>query len=30
MQQLNARVDVDGEDYATVAYDFLREEGLVS
>lgn len=30
MQQLNARVDVDGEDYATVAYDFLREEGLIS
>ena len=26
MQELNARVDVDGEDYTTVALDFLKEK----
>lgn len=30
MQQLNARVDVDGEDYTQVAWDYLEERGLVS
>jgi osmoprotectant transport system substrate-binding protein len=29
MQELNARVDIDGQDYADVAYDFLVEEGLL-
>lgn len=29
MQELNARVDVDGEDYTAVARDFLIEEGLL-
>lgn len=29
MQQLNARVDVDGEDYADVAYDYLVDLGVV-
>ncbi|WP_325162619.1 glycine betaine ABC transporter substrate-binding protein [Corynebacterium tuberculostearicum] len=29
MQELNARVDVDGEDYTTVALDFLQEENLI-
>lgn len=29
MQELNARVDIDGEDYAAVAHDFLEEEGLL-
>ena len=28
--ELNARVDVDGEDPALVARDFLEQEGLVS
>lgn len=30
MQELNARVDVDGEDYTTVAPDFLKEENLIA
>lgn len=30
MQALNARVDVDGEDYTTVALDFLKEENLIA
>ena len=30
MQELNARVDVDGEDYITVALDFLKEENLIA
>ena len=30
MQDLNARVDVDGEDYTTVALDFLKEENLIA
>ena len=30
MQELNARVDVDGEDYTTVALDFLKEENLIA
>lgn len=30
MQELNARVDVDGEDYTTVAFDFLKEENLIA
>ena len=29
MQDLNARVDIDGEDPADVAYDWLKNEGLV-
>ena len=29
MQELNARVDVDGEDYTAVAQDFLIDEGLL-
>lgn len=29
MQELNARVDIDGQDYADIAYDFLVEEGLL-
>nr|WP_305809362.1 glycine betaine ABC transporter substrate-binding protein [Sporosarcina sp. D27] len=29
MQQLNARVDIDKEEYETVAVDFLKEEGLI-
>ncbi|NKY31687.1 glycine betaine ABC transporter substrate-binding protein [Nocardia speluncae] len=29
MQDLNARVDIDGEDPADVAYDWLKSEGLV-
>ncbi|MDV2425477.1 MULTISPECIES: glycine betaine ABC transporter substrate-binding protein [Corynebacterium] len=30
MQELNARVDVDGEDYTTVAQYFLKEENLIA
>ncbi|MDV2419709.1 hypothetical protein RAE03_07980 [Corynebacterium tuberculostearicum] len=30
MQELKARVDVDGEDYTTMAQDFLREENLIA
>ncbi|WP_394286332.1 glycine betaine ABC transporter substrate-binding protein [Corynebacterium kefirresidentii] len=30
MQELNARVDVGGEDYTTVALDFLKEENLIA
>ena len=30
MQELNARVDVDGEDYTTVVLDFLKEENLIA
>ncbi|RRQ29143.1 glycine betaine ABC transporter substrate-binding protein [Rhodococcus sp. Eu-32] len=30
MQELNGRVDIDGEDPADVAYDWLRSEGLVT
>ncbi|MBS5997351.1 MAG: hypothetical protein KIA11_05375 [Corynebacterium sp.] len=30
MQELNARVDIDGEDYTTVALDFLKEENLIA
>ena len=30
MQALNARVDVDGEDYTTVALDFVKEENLIA
>lgn len=30
MQELNARVDVDGEDYTTVALDFLQDENLIA
>lgn len=30
MQKLNARVDVDGEDYTTVAQHFLKEENLIA
>ena len=30
MQELNARVDVDGGDYTTVALDFLKEENLIA
>lgn len=30
MSRLNARVDVDGEEPAAVAWDYLREEGLVA
>ncbi|MDU2586702.1 MAG: glycine betaine ABC transporter substrate-binding protein [Corynebacterium sp.] len=30
MQELNARVDVDGEDYTTVSLDFLQEENLIA
>mgnify|MGYP001763707055 CR=1 FL=1 len=26
---LNARVDIDGEDPADVAYDWLKSEGLI-
>jgi osmoprotectant transport system substrate-binding protein len=29
MQQLNGRVDIDGEDPAQVAYDWLKSEGLI-
>ncbi|EME21197.1 glycine betaine ABC transporter substrate-binding protein [Rhodococcus triatomae] len=29
MQELNGRVDIDGEDPADVAYDWLRTEGLI-
>lgn len=29
MQELNARVDVDGEDYADVAYDYLVDLGVI-
>lgn len=29
MQELNGRVDIDGEDPADVAYDWLKSEGLV-
>lgn len=30
MQELNARVDVDGEDYTAVALDFLKKENLIA
>ena len=30
MQELHARVDVDGEDYTTVSLDFLQEENLIA
>ena len=30
MQKLNARVDVDGEDYTTASLDFLEEENLIA
>ncbi|GAC70175.1 glycine betaine ABC transporter substrate-binding protein [Gordonia soli] len=30
MQELNGRVDIDGEDPAEVAYDWLKSEGLVT
>jgi len=30
MQELNARVDIDGEDYTTVVLDFLKEENLIA
>lgn len=30
MQELNARVGVDGEDYTTVSLDFLQEENLIA
>ncbi|MFH0410550.1 glycine betaine ABC transporter substrate-binding protein [Corynebacterium sp. L4756] len=30
MQELNARVDIEGQDYADVAYDFLVEEGFLA
>lgn len=30
MQELNARVDVDGEDYTTASLDFLQEENLIA
>ncbi|NIL74767.1 glycine betaine ABC transporter substrate-binding protein [Rhodococcus sp. B10] len=30
MQELNGRVDIDGEDPSDVAYDWLRSEGLVN
>ncbi|WP_293822860.1 glycine betaine ABC transporter substrate-binding protein [uncultured Corynebacterium sp.] len=29
MQELSARVNVDGEDYTTVALDFLQDENLI-
>lgn len=29
MQELNARVDIDKEQYEDVAVDFLKEEGLI-
>jgi len=29
MQELNARVDVDGEDCTTIALDLLKEEDLI-
>lgn len=29
MLDLNARVDIDGEDPADVAYDWLKSEGLI-
>lgn len=29
MQQLNAQVDVEGEEYADVAYDYLVDLGLI-
>ncbi|MEP9394387.1 glycine betaine ABC transporter substrate-binding protein [Gordonia sp. VNQ95] len=29
MQELNGRVDIDGEDPSTVAYDWLKSEGLI-
>lgn len=29
MQELNARADVNGEDYATIAYDYLVSEGWI-
>ncbi|TFE03369.1 glycine betaine ABC transporter substrate-binding protein [Jeotgalibacillus sp. R-1-5s-1] len=29
MQAMNARVDIDGDDYATVAEEFLMEKGLI-
>ncbi|MFZ2600090.1 glycine betaine ABC transporter substrate-binding protein, partial [Corynebacterium casei] len=30
MQELNARVDIEGQDYADVAYDFLVEDGFLA
>ncbi|WP_136089859.1 glycine betaine ABC transporter substrate-binding protein [Auritidibacter ignavus] len=30
MQELNARVDVDGEDYGDVAYEYLKDLGVVT
>ena len=30
MQELNARVDVDGEDSTTVSLEFLQEENLIA
>ncbi|WP_124711201.1 glycine betaine ABC transporter substrate-binding protein [Gordonia insulae] len=30
MQELNGRIDIDGEDPADVAYDWLKSEGLIS
>ncbi|MEK0127721.1 MULTISPECIES: glycine betaine ABC transporter substrate-binding protein [Corynebacterium] len=30
IQELNARVDVDGEDYTTASLDFLQEENLIA
>ncbi len=29
MQKLNAKADVDGDDPATIAHDFLKEQGLI-
>ena len=29
MQQMNARVDIDGDDYKDVAREFLRSKGLI-
>jgi osmoprotectant transport system substrate-binding protein len=29
MQELNGRVDIDGEDPADVAHDWLQQEGLI-
>ncbi|NED69123.1 glycine/betaine ABC transporter substrate-binding protein, partial [Streptomyces sp. SID10244] len=30
MQDLNGRVDIDGEDPSDVAYDWLKSEGLIT
>ncbi|MHC3003972.1 glycine betaine ABC transporter substrate-binding protein [Gordonia metallireducens] len=30
MQELNGRIDIDGEDPADVAYDWLKEEGFIA